>query len=355
MTDLNSNSRTSMNPGPGAAGSSRAVGTSTEVGALGGPGTAGRIFRGAGSFLQGQVGFILLLLLLAAGSVLSPVFLTPRNLYNILWATSVLGVVALGQTVLILTNNFDISVSMVVSFAGITCVGAQIAGLGLWPSIVIGLLTGIAVGALNGAIVVITKANPFLVTLGTQTLVYAIALIATNATTWYAKIPEFNVLGQGVVFGFLHYSVIIFVVLAILIELFLRHTPSGHYLFVLGANEEAGRRCGIKVQSLKLWAFIFCGFTAALAGLILTSRLNSTRASGAAGIEFDSIIAVVLGGTSLFGGSGGALRTMVGVMVLGILNNVMVLVGARSDVQFIAKGVVFLLVVGIDAFFRRRP
>ncbi len=354
MTDLDSNSRTRINPGSGVAGSSLAVGTSSEVAELGGLGTLGRVLRGAGTFAQRQVGLILMLLLLAAGSILSPVFLTPRNLYNILWATSVLGVVALGQTVLIITCNFDISVSMVMSFAGITCVGAQIAGLGLWPSLLIGLLTGIAVGFLNGIIVTVTKANPFLVTLGTQTLVYAVALIATNATTWYAKIPEFNILGQGTVFGFLHYSVIIFLVLAILLEFILRNTTSGHYLYVLGANEEAGRRCGIRVERLKQWAFIFCGFTAALAGLIMTSRLNSTRASGAAGIEFDSIIAVVLGGTSLFGGSGGTLRTVVGVIVIGILNNVMVLVGARSDAQFIAKGVVFLLVVGIDAFFRRR-
>jgi ribose transport system permease protein len=322
--------------------------------AAGNVGNLGRYLKSAGLFAQGQVGLILLLLLLIAGGILSPVFLTPRNLYNILWATSVLGVVALGQTMLILTKNFDMSVSMVMSFAGITCVGAQIAGWGLWPSILVGLLTGVLVGLLNGLIVTITKANPFLITLGTQTLVYAVALIATNATTWYGKIPEFNALGQGTAFGFLHYSVIIFLAMALLLEFILRNTPAGHYLYVLGANEEAGRRAGILVNRLKIVTFAFCGFAAALAGLIMTSRLNSTRASGAVGSDFDSIIAVVLGGTSLFGGSGGTLRTVIGVFVMGILNNVMVLIGARSDVQFIAKGAVFLLVVGVDALFRRR-
>ncbi len=337
--------------GPGAVGSTFEVETPRAIGAWG---TQGGYLRRAGALARGWVGLILLLLLLAMGSLLSPVFLTPRNLYNILWATSVLGVVALGQTLLILTCNFDMSVSMVVSFAGITAVGAQIAGWGLWPSVVIGLLTGVAIGWLNGTLVTVTKANPFLVTLGTQTLVYAVALIATNATTWYAKVPEFGVLGQGMVFGFLHYSVIIFLGTALLLELFLRHTPAGHYLYVLGANEEAGRRAGIRVDRLKVQAFIFCGFTAALAGLIMTSRLTSTRASGAVGLEFDSIIAVVLGGTSLFGGSGGTLRTVIGVFVMGILNNVVVLVGAPSNAQWIAKGIVFLLVVGVDALFRRR-
>ncbi len=327
------------------------------VGALGKTGASSplrRVLGRLGVFAQGHVGFVLMLLLLLAGGVLSPVFLTPRNLYNILWATSVLGVVAMGQTLLIITCNFDISVSMIVPFAGIVCVGAQIAGWGLWPSIIAGLFAGVVVGLVNGAIVIFTKANPFLITLGTQTLVYSVALILTEAKTWYAKIPDFNILGQGTVFGFLHYSVIIFIGMALLLEFILHYTPTGHYLYVLGANEEAGRRCGIRVDRIKLLAFVFCGFTAALAGLIMTSRLNSTRASGAVGIEFDSIIAVVLGGTSLFGGSGSALRTVVGVMVLGILNNVMVLAGVPYDAQWISKGAVFLLVVGVDAFFRNR-
>lgn len=304
--------------------------------------------------MQGQVTFLLMILLIVIGSFLSPMFLTPRNLLNILWAVSVLGIVALGQTLLIITCNFDMSVTMSVSFVGIVTVGLQIAGWGLWPSMLAGLLAGTLVGLLNGLIVVLTKANPFLITLGTQTLVYAVALILTQAKTWYGTIPEFTALGRGKVFDLIHYSVIIFLAMALLLEFVLHRTPYGRYLYVLGLNEKAGRLSGVLVNRIKILTFTFCGFTAGIAGLIMTSRLNSTRASGALGLDFDSIIAVVLGGTSLFGGSGGTLRTVVGVLVLGILNNVMVLAGVPYEAQWIAKGVVFLLVVWTDTFFKRR-
>ncbi len=297
---------------------------------------------------------LLLATLALLGSMLSPVFLTPRNLYNILWATSVLGIVSMGQTMLILTRNFDMSVSMVVPFAGIACVGAQMLGFGLWPSILVGLLAGIAVGLANGLIVVITRANAFLITLGMQTLVYAIALIVTQAMTWYVAVPEFAFLGKGQIFGFFHYSVLIYLGLALVLQYFLRSMRAGHYLYVLGSNEEAGRRFGIHVDRLKIATFAFCGFTAGLAGLVMTSRLGQTRAGGAVGLDFDSIIAVVLGGTSLFGGSGGTLQTVVGVTILGMLNNVMVLAGVPYEAQWVGKGAVFLLVAGTDAFVRRR-
>ena len=301
-----------------------------------------------------QITLLLMILLVLAGSFLSPVFLTPRNLLNILWAVSVLGIVALGQTLLLITCNFDMSVAMSVPFVGIVAIGLQIAGFGLWPSLTAGLLTGTLIGVINGLIVVLTEANPFLITLGTQTLIYAVALILTQAKTWYGTIPAFNVLGRGQAFGFLHYSVILFLVLALVLEFVLRRTRYGRYLYILGLNEEAGRLSGILVKPVKVVTFAVCGFMTGISGLIMASRLNSTRASGAVGMDFDSIIAVVLGGTSLFGGSGGVLRTVVGVIVLGILNNVMVLAGVPYDAQWIGKGIVFLIIVWTDTVLRRR-
>jgi ribose/xylose/arabinose/galactoside ABC-type transport system permease subunit len=166
--------------------------------------------------------------------------------------------------------------------------------------------------------------------------------------------PRFQQPGKRQVFGFLHYSVIIFLGLALFLEFVLNKTPFGRSLFVLGLNEEVGRLSGLLVNRIKIATFTFCGFTAGLAGLIMTSRLNSTSASGAQGMEFDSIIATVLGGTSLFGGSGGTLRTVVGVIVLGILNNLVVLLGVSYEGQFITKGAVFLLVVWLDTITRKR-
>jgi ribose/xylose/arabinose/galactoside ABC-type transport system permease subunit len=313
-----------------------------------GKGKSGRIL----AILRNQTALILLLVLILAGWALSDVFLTPRNLLNIMWAVSILGIIALGQTMLLITCNFDMSVAFVVGLAGIITVLAQIAGLDLASSMALGLAGGMAVGLLNGLLVVQTGANPFLITLGTASLAYAISLMLTHSQTLYATIPAFNVFGRGRLFGVVHYSVVLFIVLATVLEFVLRRTTFGRTLYVIGLNEAAGRLSGLPIQRIKLIAFVLCGGTAALAGLIMTSRTGSTVASAGVGMDFDSIIASVLGGTSLFGGRGGALRTVVGVLVLGVLNNLLILLDVPIEGQQIAKGLVFLAVVWADSVLR---
>jgi ribose transport system permease protein len=314
--------------------------------------------EGRAGAVLGQVrehtALVLLVLLVVAGSFLSDVFLTPRNLLNILWAVSVLGIVSLGQTLLLITCRFDMSVAAVVGLSGIVTVLAQIAGFSLVASVALGLASGMAVGLCNGLIVLATGANPFLVTLGTNLLVYAIALTLTQSRTFYATIPEFNEIGRGRLFGVLHYPVLLFVGLALVLEGVLRRTPFGRTLYVIGLNEVAGRLSGLRVQRAKLATFVLCSTLAAVAGIVMTSRNNSTVASAGFGLEFDSIIAAVLGGTSLFGGKGGALRTVVGVIVLGVMNNLLVLLNVPIEAQQIAKGSVFLLVVWLDSLLSRR-
>jgi ribose transport system permease protein len=291
--------------------------------------------------------------LVIAGSFLSDVFLTPRNILNILWAVSLLGIVALGQTILLLTARFDMSVAGVVGLAGIVTVLAQINGFGLYASIAFGLGSGVLVGLCNGALVLATGANPFLVTLGVNLLVYSLALSLTESKTLTATIPEFTVLGRGQLFGFLHYSVILFIALALILEFVLRRTILGRTIYVSGLNEVAGGLSGLRIQITKMSAFVLCSTLAALTGIIMTSRTTSTVASAGFGMEFDSIIAAVLGGTSLFGGRGGTLRTIVGVVVLGVMNNLLVLLNVPSEAQQIAKGLVFLAVVLADSALRR--
>ncbi|MBN9022262.1 MAG: ABC transporter permease [Rhizobiales bacterium] len=313
-----------------------------------GRGRSGAVLR----LLRNHTALILLIVLIIAGGLLSDVFLTSRNLLNIMWAVSILGIIALGQTVLLITCNFDMSVAFVVGLAGIVTVLAQIAGFDLVTSMALGLAAGLAIGAVNGLLVVYTGANPFLITLGTALLAYSVSLMLTRSQTLYATIPEFNELGRGRLFGVVHYSVILVVVLALTLEFVLRRTAFGRSLYVIGLNETAGRMSGLAIRRVKLVAFALCGGTAALAGLIMTSRTGSTVASAGAGMEFDSIIAAVLGGTSLFGGHGGALRTLVGVLVLGVLNNLLILLSVPIEGQQIAKGLVFLAVVWADSVLR---
>jgi ribose transport system permease protein len=307
--------------------------------------------RGAARFARGNIAFLLLITIGLLASLLSDVFLTPQNLVNILSAIAVIGIVSLGQTMLIISGNFDMSVASVLGFAGIVAVATQ--RFGLLPSMLLALMGGVIVGAVNGLIVTRANANPFLVTLGTQSFVYAIALMTTQSRTLYSEIPAFNILGQGRI-GRLPIAVILFLVLAVILQLVLRNTVYGRYLYAIGQNKEAARLAGIPVDRVLVSTFILCSLLAALGGIVMTSRLNSTVANAGFGFDFESIIAVVLGGSSLFGGSGGALLTVAGVLVLGVLNNTTILVGVPYEGQFIVKGAVFLAVVGLDSLVKRR-
>ena len=313
-----------------------------------GKGRAGKVVH----VLRNQTAFILLVVLVLAGGLLSDVFLTPANLLNIMWAVSVLGIVALGQTVLLITCNFDMSVASVVGLSGILTVIAQNAGFGLVGSMAAGLGGGLLMGLFNGTVVVITGANPFLVTLGSNALAYATSLSITHSKVFYTSVPAFNLLGRGKLFGVIHYSVLLFVAIAIILEFVLRRTIFGRCLYVVGLNAVVGRLSGIRVRLTQLIGFVLCGGTAALAGMVLTARTGSTVASAGAGMDFNSIIAAVLGGTSLFGGRGGALRTIAGVLVLGVLNNLLVLLDIPIEGQQVAKGAVFLFVVWADSVLR---
>jgi ribose transport system permease protein len=302
--------------------------------------------------LREHTAVFLLGLFVIVGALSSDVFLTPRNLLNILWAVSVLGVVALGQTVLLVTRNFDMSVASVIGLVGIVTVLAQLAGFGLFGSIAVGLLTGAVFGVMNGVLVVATGANPFLITLGTNALAYAVALSLTHSKTLYTTVAAFNEIGRGKVFGIVNYSVIIFILLALALEFVMSRTVFGRSLYITGLNPIVGRLSGLSIRGVQFAAFILCSLTAALAGIIITARTGSTVGTAGFGYDFDSIIASVLGGTSLFGGRGGAFRTVVGVLVLGVLNNLLILLNVPIESQQIAKGLVFLAVVWADSLMR---
>lgn len=296
--------------------------------------------------------FVLLGVLLLTGAIISPVFFTTANLLNILWAVSVLGILALGQCILIITCKFDMSVAFAIGLCGVVTITVQNYGVGLIASFGIGVLTGVAIGLLNGLIIVVTKANPFLVTLGTSSLLYAISLAITRSKTISTPFESFTSLGRDRLFGTIHYSVVMFLVLAVVLELVLRHTTFGRSLFVIGLNERVAHLSGTRVNRTVLITFVLCSAAAALAGLIMASRNGSTVSNAGVGMDFESIIAVVLGGTSLFGGRGGALRTVVGVLVLGVLNNLMIVMNFPVEGQQIIKGSIFLLIVWMDSYLR---
>lgn len=315
---------------------------------------SGTFIRWIFGFYRDYPAFLFLIVLTIIGSMLSPVFMTAKNMLNILWTISVLGIVALGQTMLLISGNFDMSVAYTIGLAGITTVLAQLFGANLFISVALGLLAGGLVGLVNGLVIVLTKANAFLITLGTGILVYSLSLVLTRSKTFYASIDAFLILGRGKIFGYIYYSVILFLFIALVLQLVLKHTVFGRSLFIIGLNQRAGKLAGIKTETIKILTYVLCGVTAALAGLVMTARTGSTVANAGVGMEFESLIASVLGGTSLFGGKGGTLRTVIGVLVLGVLNNLLILLNVPYEAQQIAKGSVFLFVVFLDGAFQSK-
>jgi ribose/xylose/arabinose/galactoside ABC-type transport system permease subunit len=304
-------------------------------------------------FLKTNPAILMLVALVIFGRFTSPVFFTQQNILNLIWIVSVLGILSLGQTLLLITGNFDMSVAYIIGLAGIATVLAQRAGADLFLSILVGLAAGALVGLVNGILVVKTKANAFLITLGTSFLVFSISLTITHSKTFYATIPEFSLLGSLKVFGVLHFSTVIFLLLALILEFVLRKTVFGRSLYVIGLNQKAGELSGIKSNRNKLIAYILCGALAALAGLVIVSRNGSTVANSGVGMEFQSLIASVLGGTSLHGGKGGTLRTVIGVLIFGVLNNLLILLNVPIEAQEVATGLVFIIVVWADGAFQK--
>jgi ribose transport system permease protein len=279
-------------------------------------------------------------------ALLSPFFLSPQNLINLLLATSILAIVAVFTTMLMVSGGLDLSVGSVVALAGVVIAVLQPLA-GIWPAALCGLLAGALVGALNGWLVTGWGINAVITTLGTLYVARGVAFVLSDGLTKPVFDEGFAALGGGLLFG-----IPIPVVLALLLFvgglIVLNYTTYGRALYAVGGNAEASRLAALPVKRYQFLAYLFSGFSAGLAGVVLTSRLYAAAPQAATGLEFSVIAAVVLGGTSLAGGKGTLLGTFLGVLILGTLNNGMTLLSLSSDYQQIVQGFVLLLAVAID-------
>jgi ribose transport system permease protein len=279
-------------------------------------------------------------------ALLSPFFLSPQNLINLLLATSILAIVAVFTTMLMVSGGLDLSVGSVVALAGVVIAVLQPLA-GIWPAALCGLLAGALVGALNGWLVTGWGINAVITTLGTLYVARGVAFVLSDGLTKPVFDEGFAALGGGLLF-----DIPIPVVLALLLFvgglIVLNYTTYGRALYAVGGNAEASRLAALPVKRYQFLAYLFSGFSAGLAGVVLTSRLYAAAPQAATGLEFSVIAAVVLGGTSLAGGKGTLLGTFLGVLILGTLNNGMTLLSLSSDYQQIVQGFVLLLAVAID-------
>ncbi|MGG3917374.1 ribose ABC transporter permease [Parageobacillus thermoglucosidasius] len=293
------------------------------------------------------IGFFLLCIVL---SILSDSFLTVNNWMNVLRQVSINALIAFGMTFVILTGGIDLSVGSVLALSSAITAGIMASGTNGFTAIIIGLLVGFLMGALNGVVITKGRIAPFIATLATMTMFRGLTLVYTDGrpiTGFASDDILFQMMGRGYFLG-IPVPVVFMIVVYVALYFVLKKTTFGRHTYAIGGNEEASRLSGIRVDRLKIWIYSLTGGLSALAGIILTSRLNSAQPTAGTAYELDAIAAVVLGGTSLSGGRGWIFGTLVGALIIGVLNNGLNLLNVSSFYQQVIKGLVILLAVLLD-------
>lgn len=292
---------------------------------------------------------VVLMLLLAAMICFfhfqSPYFLTKLNLLNIMSQISEIGFMAIPLTFLIISGVVDISIGSILGLSAMIMGLAYQAGIPIWPSIMLALLTGLACGALNGVLIANLRMQGIVVTIGTLVMFRGIVYVVSEGRPIGGYPDAFFYLGQGKILG-IPFNVFVLLLLFAIGYLIIRKTPFSRYIYALGNNEEAVRYSGINVIKVRFYTLLANGGLAALAGVFLISRLGSAEATSGENIEMDVITAVLIGGTHIFGGRGSLIGTFLGLLIIGVLRNGLNLMGVSVLYQTMILGILILIAVG---------
>ncbi|WP_319518441.1 ABC transporter permease [uncultured Martelella sp.] len=284
---------------------------------------------------------VAIVILTAVGN---PRFLSANNLLNILFQVSALGIVAFGQTILLIGAGLDLSVGAMLSVAGLVC-ALTIASTG---SVLLGVLAGILaggfIGCINGLLVSTNRATPFIITLGMMTFLQGVAIIISGGSPVNGSGALFDVFGLGTLAG-IPYPVYVMALTLVAVFLVMRSTTLGRYAFAVGGNEEAARLSGIPVRRLKIALYALNGLLVGVAAVVLTGILDSALPNMGTGYELRAIAAVVIGGTPLLGGRGTVIGTLGGVLLLGLVSNSMNLLGIGANYQSVVLGLIITAAV----------
>lgn len=304
-------------------------------------------------FIKSLKGYGIFISFIAICSILSfatPQFLSVANWTIIITQVSINALLAFGVTFVIITGGIDLSVGSIVAVTGV--VAASLAQNGDYPVFVAiagGLVAGLAFGVLNGFLVTKSKVAPFIVTLGTMTIGRGLALILSKGRPVSNLSDSFNFIGGGKVLG-IPVPIIILIIMFILCSVTLRKTIFGRYIYAIGGNEQAAWASGISVNKVKLTAYAIGGTLAGLAGILLTSRISTGQPNSGMGFELDAIAAVVIGGTSTTGGRGTMIGTLIGVLLIGVINNGLDLMNVTSYYQQVIMGIIIIGAVLMDSW-----
>lgn len=300
-------------------------------------------------------------LVLLAGffSFATTTFFTVDNLLTVALQTAIIAIIAIGMTYVIITTGIDLSLGSNMALAAIVSGLMMTNGMPVWLSILGGLLIGCVCGFINGFIITYGNLPPFIVTMGTMSIVRGICLVITNGIPISGLPKSFTFFGSGFLFGTddflgIPVAVLVMIVIAVIFGWILAKTKLGRYTYAVGSNFEAARLSGINTNRTLVTVYTICGLMAAAGGLILAGRIVSAQPTAGQGYEMDAVAASVIGGTSQLGGEGMILGTIIGAFVIGVLRNGLNLMGISSFWQQIAIGVVIIGAVYLDRIKRRK-
>jgi ribose transport system permease protein len=301
-----------------------------------------------------------LALVVGVGAALSPTFRSPQNLVLLAQQAMPVAIMAIGQTVVILSGGIDLSVGFVSSFTGVLAAlwmtQGFLGGPALDPVVatLLALLVSAGIGLLHGLLVTRLGLSPFIVTLGSFNIFYGLCLVLTSGGFIQGLPAEYPRLYSGAAFG-IPIPIGLTALLYIASWVVLRFTPWGRFIYAVGSNERAVRLAGINVRSVKVLAYTYCSFMAGIAGIVLLAKLQGGNVNNASGAELTAIAAVVIGGASLMGGTGSIWGGLIGALILaGTLPNLLVLLNVRPDWNPVVAGSVIVLAVVIDSLRQRR-
>lgn len=289
-------------------------------------------------------------------------FLTKDNGMIILRQVSINGILAIGMTFVIITAGVDLSVGAILALSGI--IAARFATTGnlaigdttsaIWIPILIAISIGALCGLINGTIISKYNLQPFIVTMGMLSVARGLTLLSTDGNPVSQLNSNFRWLGNGYLFDTIPIPVIIFFFIFTLSWIILNKMPFGRYVYAVGGNEKSTKTSGINVFKVKVTVYTLCGILAAIAGLILTARTGSAQTNAGTAYELDAIAAVVIGGTSMVGGIGSLMGTFFGILIIGVLNNGLDLLGVQSYYQQLIKGILIVIAVMLDPSRKQR-
>ena len=301
------------------------------------------------NYAQDFGALIALILLVAGISIASPSFRTGANFLSLLRQSSINGLIAFGMTFVILTDAIDLSVGSVLALSTALCAGMISAGVPAGLAMILALVLGCAMGVISGVMVTKGRLQPFIATLITMTVYRGLTMIYTNGKPISNLGDSFilKVVGKGKFYG-VPIPVILLILLFLLFYFLLNKTTFGRMIYATGSNWKSAKLAGVNIHRTKIIAYAISGTMAALSGLILLSRLGSAQPTLGNGYELDAIAAVALGGTSMSGGRGKIYGTLIGVLIIAVLNNGLNILGVSSYYQDVIKGLVILIAVLSD-------